>query len=320
MESCDVCDGVDWELISDRDRHGRPLNTGVCRGCGLVRHEKLPTDAELAEFYGREYRRAYHGETAPSARRVDRAWRNGQRILQQLQPHLSAGARVFEVGAGIGCTVKSFEFAGYPSAGIDPGVGFTNYAQRQLRARVRVADLFDLPPVPEHDLVLLVHVIEHFRSPRRALQAIRRLLVDGGRLYVECPNLAAPFARRSQLFHYAHIHNFTPQTLTLLARRCGFRVERMFSAPDDPNLQLLLARGEIELGAGDATSYTATKDALARSTGLRYHLRWDYVRRRLVKVAAYLGEHVAAGRRTARLIARAQASSSTTSMPTAHAA
>jgi SAM-dependent methyltransferase len=215
---------------------------------------------------------------------------------------------VFEIGAGIGCTVKSFEFAGYRAAGIDPGIGFTTYAQQQLRARVRVADLFELPPVPDHDLVLLVHVIEHFRSPRRALTAIRKLLVDGGRLYVECPNLAAPFARRSQLFHYAHIHNFTPQTLTLLARRCGFRIERVFSTADDPNLQMLLTRGEVDAGASDATSYGATKDALARSEGLRYHLRWDYVRRRAVKVAAYLGEHVAAGRRTAQLIERARTS------------
>jgi SAM-dependent methyltransferase len=194
------------------------------------------------------------------------------------------------------------------------------YAQQQLRARVRVDDLFELPPVPAHDLVLLVHVIEHFRSPRRALQAIRKLLFDGGRLYVECPNLAAPFARRSQLFHYAHIHNFTPQTLTLLARRCGFRVERTFSAADDPNLQLLLVRGEIDEGACDTTSYAATKDALARSAGWRYHLRWDYVRRRMVKVAAYLGEHVAAERRTAQLIARAQASAGTVAMPAARAA
>ena len=67
--------------------------------------------------------------------------------------------------------------------------------KRELRADVNVADLFEQKPIPSHDLVLLVHVIEHFRSPHRALDAIRKLLPEGGRLYVECPNFGAPVAR-----------------------------------------------------------------------------------------------------------------------------
>lgn len=304
MKQCDLCGGTDFEPIADRDRDGEPLATSVCRGCGLVCHHEIPTDAELAAFYAYEYRPAYHNELIPSARRIDRAWRNGQRILSQLEPHVPAGARVFEIGAGLGCTVKSFEFAGFEAGGIDPGVAFTTFAKKQLQADVRVADLFDLRPFPAYDLVLLVHVIEHFRSPHRALDAIRKLLPDGGQLYVECPNFGAPFARRSQLFHVAHIHNFTPQTLSLLARRCGFRVEKTLSADDDPNLQMLLVRDRKTDDACDPSSYAATTAALARSNPWRYHARWDYLRRRVAKVSAYVGEHLAAKRRVARLLER----------------
>jgi len=304
VKQCDLCAGTEFEKISDRDRRNAPLTTCVCRSCGLVCHETIPTEDELAAFYAYEYRPAYHNELQPSARRIDRAWRNGQRILHQLESHVPAGSRVFEIGAGLGCTVKSFEFAGFDASGIDPGVSFATFAKRELRADVVVADLFEQKPGPSHDLVLLVHVIEHFRSPHRALDAIRKLLPEGGKLYVECPNFGAPFARRSQLFHVAHIHNFTPQTLTLLAKRCGFRVEQTFSAPDDPNLQMLLVRDRKIEDAADSTSYAATMDALRRSSPLRYHARWDYVQRRIVKVAAYLGEHLAATRRVARLLER----------------
>jgi len=304
VNHCDLCESSDFEVIARRDRDGEPLATCVCRSCGLVRHEEIPTEEELSDFYAHAYRKAYHGELVPSARRVDRAWRNGQRILKQISPHLPKESRVFEVGAGIGCTVKSFEFAGFRASGIDPGVGFATFARKELRASVQVADLFQLPPVPAFDAVLLVHVIEHFRSPRRALEAIRKLLARNGRLYVECPNLAAPFATRAKLFHVAHIHNFTPNTLRQLAQRCGYRVEETFSTADDPNLQMLLVRDESPRVIDDPASYGVTMSAIERSESLMYHLNKNYLRRRVNKVAAYLGEHLFAKQRVERLLAR----------------
>jgi SAM-dependent methyltransferase len=288
------------------DRRGKPLATCVCRQCGLVCHRDIPSDDDLDRYYASEYRQDYHGEASPSARRVWRAWRNGQRILRQLAPLVSPGQSVLEIGAGIGCTVKAFELAGYRSSGIDPGVGFAGYAQRTLRADVHVARLFDLPPAAEHELVLLVHVIEHFRSPRLALAHIWRLLLPGGRLYVECPNLAAPFARRSRLFHFAHIHNFTPRTLAMLAGRCGFQVERTYSSPDNPNLEMLLVKVDVPRLVMDHGSYKATLAAIERYNIFTYHARWNYFAPRVRKLAGYLWEHAAAKRQVRRLVERCQ--------------
>jgi SAM-dependent methyltransferase len=303
---CDLCDGGEFELIARLDRRGKPLATCVCRQCGLVCHREIPSEDDLDRYYAGEYRQDYHGELAPSDRRVWRAWRNGRRIFRRLEPIVESGESVFEVGAGIGCTVKAFELAGHRAGGIDPGVAFASYAQRTLRADVRVARLFDLPPAAEHDLVLLVHVIEHFRSPRQALEHIWRLLRPGGRLYVECPNLAAPFARRSRLFHFAHIHNFTPTTLAMMARRCGFHVERTYSSADDPNLQMLLVKADVQRLVIDPASYDATIAALGRYNNLTYHLRWNYVVPRLVKLAGYVWEHVVAKREVRRLVEQCQ--------------
>jgi 2-polyprenyl-3-methyl-5-hydroxy-6-metoxy-1,4-benzoquinol methylase len=305
---CDLCDATDFEPIAAIDRRGQPLQTYVCRRCGLVCHKDVPTDHQLDSYYANEYRHDYHGEVTPSARRVLRAWRNGQRIARQLRPWLEPSASVFEVGAGIGCTVKALDFAGCRASGIDPGIGFAEYAREVLRANVSVSRLFDLAPEPKHDLVLLVHVIEHFNSPRRALDHIWRLLRPGGRLYVECPNLAAPFARRSRLFHFAHIHNFTPQTLAMLAGRSGFHVERTYSTVDDPNLQMLLTKVDVPRLVIDPTSYPATLAALSRYNNWTYHVRWNYLAPRLRKLAGYVWERIAAKREVSKLIARCQGS------------
>jgi 2-polyprenyl-3-methyl-5-hydroxy-6-metoxy-1,4-benzoquinol methylase len=303
---CDLCRGSEFELIARLDRKGKELLTDICIACGLVSHRTIPTDEQLAEFYARDYRRQYHGEATPSARRVMRAWKNGERIYSQLAAYLTPGSDVFEVGAGIGCTVKHFERQGHAAGGIEPNQGFQAFAQRRLRARVAGGFLFDLPPAPRHDCLLLIHVIEHLRSPRAALEHLHAMLRPEGLLYVECPNLAAPFATRSRLFHFAHIYNFTPMTLAALARSCGFETVQWFTRPDDPDLQVLLRRVESRRLQIDPQNCRATKEAIARYNTLTYHLRWRYLLARAKKLAGYIDEHLRSEHFVQRLLGEVQ--------------
>jgi SAM-dependent methyltransferase len=297
-----LCDGTQFHLIGRFDRRGKPLDTGLCATCGLVAHWLIPSDEQLNEFYATRYRDEYHGERTPSARRVMRAWKNGERIYWQLAPLLQPSDDIFEIGAGIGCTVKCFQKYGHPAGGVEPNRGFQEFSHDRLKANVNGGYLFDLPPMPRHDVILLVHVIEHFRSPRAALEYIHRLLKPAGRLYVECPNLGAPFTTRGKLFHFAHVHNFTPATLRMMARRCGFTLEREFSAPRDPNLQMLFRRAERAELAIDPDSCRQTLAALTRYNALTYHLRWSYLAPRVAKVTSYLGERLLARRYVERLL------------------
>ncbi len=162
--------------------------------------------------------------------------------------------------------------------------------------------MFDLEPRPSHAAILLVHVIEHFRSPREALLHMHRLLKPDGRLYVECPNLGAPFTTRGKLFHFAHIHNFTPTTLAMMARRCGFLLERQFSRLRDSNLQMLFRRVETVQLQVDPTSVSQTLAALTRYNRLTYHLRWNYLAPRVAKLASYAVERLTAERFVERLL------------------
>lgn len=300
---CDLCGASDFELLSQLDRRRQPLVTEVCRKCGLVSHQTIPTEEELAEFYATDYRREYHGEVTPSSRRVMRAWRNGQRILRRVTPFLSPRSRVLEVGAGIGCTVKAFEQQGHDASGIEPNDGFQAYSRERLRADVSKAYLFDLPPQPENDLVLLVHVIEHFRSPRAALDHLHKLIRPGGLLYVECPNLGA-IATRENTFHFAHIHNFTPTTLATMARFAGFECVHWFSAADSPVLRVLLQRTEQANRNVPADSYQQTLAAFHRHGFWSYHLRPKYLASRAAEVLDKAWERIASPHFVRRVLAR----------------
>lgn len=301
---CDLCGGDSATPVADRDRKGRPWVTVCCDSCGLVRHGAMPTEAELADFYARQYRKAYHNESAPSARRVRRAWLKARRVQSALRPHLNGGERVFEAGAGIGCNLLAFARAGHPVEGVEPNVGFQEFARGRLGLNVAAASVFDWRPERPYDLILLIHVIEHFRSPSAAFRKLHGLLSPGGRLYLECPSLATPFSDASEQFHYAHTFTFTPATLLKMAERHGFTACEVYSGGWGQNHKILFERvrpdPNVDLGSGrEETLEILTQ---FRRPWKRYSL--DYVKRRARRAGIYLSEFLLAGRTARRLTQR----------------
>ncbi len=290
---CLVCQGEQYELISTLDRQGEALATIACVECGLVRHRDIPSEAALEEFYANSYREAYHGESTPSPRRVMRAWNNGRRIAGQLRPfiidastsaNMSGGYTAVEIGAGLGCNVKALEELGCRAEGVEPHAGFQAYAAASVKAKVRHGFLRDMPRQPAFDLVLLIHVIEHLRQPDLDVGHMRDLLRPEGMLYVECPNLAAPFARKSRMFHYAHLFSFTPHALQSLVEQCGFTLVQRFGDASDPNLQMLFRRSEPR-SYTPANGYQQMREAIDRYNAVTYFCRPDYLKRSARKFA-----------------------------------
>jgi SAM-dependent methyltransferase len=306
QQPCDLCQQTAFEVIGRVDRHGLPLTTVVCGTCGLVSHERVPDDRELAEYYGHRYREEYHGAATPSPHRVIRAWSGGEWLRRRIQRYVPPGSRICEIGAGLGCTVKSFELAGYLAEGIEPGHGFQRFARERLRAKVQRAGLFDLPPRPSYDFILLVHVIEHFNSPRRALTHIRSLLKPGGQLYIECPNLGAPHAAPGKQFHFAHIYNFTPDTLRMLAESCGFEWVAQLTGPRHRTLRLIVRRVDSARLTIVPQSYRRTREAIHRYSPLGYHLRPAYWLDRLHRDMRFISHRLFARQRLEGLVRRCQ--------------
>ena len=160
-----------------------------------------------------------------------------------------------------------------------------------------------MPPLPAYDFILLVHVIEHFNSPRRALEYIHSMLRPGGRLYIECPNVAAPHAAPGKLFHTAHIYNFTPETLGALAESCGFLFHARLSQPTCREIRLVLQRGPSSRVRVPADSYERTLRRLRHYGPLTYHLRPSYIVHRIIRDIRMSSNRIMARKRLQRLLA-----------------
>lgn len=156
------------------------------------------------------------------------------------------GGRLLEVGCGSGDSLKLLQELGWDAEGVD----FDPAAVANARAkglRVRQGDLAEQAfASASFDAVIASHVIEHVPDPEALLVEALRVLEPGGTLVLYTPNAAALGHG-----HYGedwrglepprHLHLFTPEALSALARRAGFAPVG-WGAPERGSVILLASR------------------------------------------------------------------------------
>lgn len=217
-------DPSNFEVVSEKDRHGKPLRTVINMTTGLVRNDPIPNDAELAKFYSEDYRTSYKGSEKPRRRQILRNFRRVAAHVREFRDVLEAPKKVLDVGAGSGEFAFLMTQLGKDVIGIEPNAGYAAYCRDDLGLDVRTAHLApDLFEDGQFDLIRLNHVLEHLNNPEKYLDMMGQWLAPGGMLYVEVPNVET-YAReksRGNMFHYGHIFNFNPWTLRTVAELAG---------------------------------------------------------------------------------------------------
>ena len=173
--SCNLCDSLDADVVSEIDREGRPLRSVICRACGLVRTDPMPSESRIEEYYAREYRRSYKGSPRPTARRVLRAMEVARDRHERLKPHLQGRQRVLDVGASSGEFLQVLRASGISAAGIEPNEAYSSWARDHLGLDVASTDWSRAEfPAGRFDAITLFHVLEHLADPVGALRRRRR--------------------------------------------------------------------------------------------------------------------------------------------------
>ena len=224
--ACNLCGARNYVVVGTRDRDGQPLQTVLCRVCGLVWTNPRPTAADMKAYYETMYRADYKGQaSAPSLRKIVRGLLGAADRRRMLRPMLQAPedgttgnpTTMIDVGCGAGELVYLMRRDGVDASGIEPGVEFAGFAQTVLRVPVQTAAVEAATvPAASQDLVTMFHALEHVPDPRSLLTTVRGWLKRGGQLVVEVPNVAARVQAPSHQYHYAHLYHFTGSTLGAL--------------------------------------------------------------------------------------------------------
>jgi len=284
---CAVCLGQDFQPVSDHDRHGKPLSTVLCRGCGLVFTHPRPTPDEIRNFYRDSYRVVYKQAHQPSARHTYRAGRVALERLAYLRPLLHPGCRVLDLGAGGGELLYMLKGLGQEVSGIEPNEGYGQFASEVLGLPVQVGEYQTAVVEPgSQDVVTAFHVVEHLEEPVEAMKILAGWLKPGGRLFIEVPNLMSTCQWPASRFHLAHLYHFSPATLAMAGRRAGLVVLDGFTSEDQGNVMAVFERpetpatlpdgkipGHAERAAALLERHTAWRHALTPGPYLRPFLK-----------------------------------------------
>jgi hypothetical protein len=128
------------------------------------------------------------------------------------------------------------------------------------------------------------------------------LLRDRGCCYIEVPNAGAPHAAPGKMFHYAHIYNFTKDTLEMLAAKADFTIDRWLSGTGDKNLRVILRGGRTRHWSVTAGSHERAMRAMTGYSRTQYYLRWTYARQRLRTLITHQCDRFLAARRARKLL------------------
>lgn len=202
-----------------------------CTLCGLRKTRSIPSYEELQKIYNQEF------YSSKDSRRFGSLGEALVRFFRFLRASGIARAyapkRILDVGCGRGLMLyflKKYFGATYV-AGTQYSDSAIKYAKERLGIEVKKGDLKDIFPSLEKDLDLICfwHVLEHIDDVDTYLDLSCKLLRTGGNLLIEVPN-SDSFSRRLTGSSWLgwdppnHLTHFTPESLTLLLEKHGFRI------------------------------------------------------------------------------------------------
>ncbi len=193
-------------------------------------------------YPGRELNRAFQGlETVERLEKEDEKRRGyfGRR-LARLESRLGEtykGARLLEVGCGVGILLQEARRRGWRADAVELSVELAAMARKNNpEATVITGDIQNQEPTGTHyDAVISLDVLEHVLSPMIMIENCRELLMPGGLLLLQTPNTLSlrhrtQGAKWDMLDPDQHLNLFSPDALRVLLTTVGFDILEMSTA------------------------------------------------------------------------------------------
>ena len=141
-------------------------------------------------------------------------WRFGQdRRLNMIRAYLPlAGARVLDIGCGIGTYVEKFDSCGATAFGVDVDAEKLERGAREKKLTTLALSVSEALPYARDtfDGVLLHEVIEHVNDDRATIGEAGRVTKRGGVVIVFAPNRLYPFETHGAYFGKKYVFGNIP--------------------------------------------------------------------------------------------------------------
>lgn len=203
-------------LISSRDKFGLNVNNVICIDCGLIRQNPTLDDKSLSIFYDQIYRPLYLGQIESEDIKTiyESLILKGKIIYDFLNSYINVSnyRKVLEIGCSAGGILKYFQQKNHLVKGCDFDSKYVRYGQKE-GLNLIIGSSSSINDTEKFDLIILSHVVEHFKDLKYELSKILNLLNDGGVIYIQVPGIFnkqyyKSYERCDFLFYTQNAHNF----------------------------------------------------------------------------------------------------------------
>lgn len=241
------------EVISSRDKFGLHVNNVICIECGLIRQNPTLSDKSLSIFYDEIYRPLYIGETNTENIKsiFDSLILKGNVIYDYLSKYidLSKYKSVLEIGCSAGGILKYFQDKNHSVTGCDFDSKYIEYGKNK-DLNLIVGGASSLQSDKKFDLIILSHVVEHFKDLKKEFSKIFNLLNDNGMIYIQVPGIFneeyyKSYVRCDFLFYIqnAHIYYFTKNSFLNTLTYLGIKIKTIHI---DEKVNVILQKNNVK--------------------------------------------------------------------------
>lgn len=224
---CKVCSSNNHKKIGEIKNIWKEYkDVYQCDECSLY-FINSPTDEEINSLYKNEYHNNIKNklfETAKSKMRYARSLSQFNFIKQTID---LKNKDICEIGAFDGLLLSLFKKNNNNVFGYEINDDARVYAQKKYN--IDLKENF-LESKSKYDIIILSHVIEHFKEPKDILIKIKSMLKKEGFIYIEVPNSPMPeecsYEMLMRYLNTEHIVNFTMDNLIKFVESANLKVIR----------------------------------------------------------------------------------------------
>ena len=248
---CKVCSSNNHKKIGEIKNIWKEYkDVYQCDECSLY-FINSPTDEEINSLYKNEYHNNIKNklfETAKSKMRYARSLSQFNFIKQTID---LKNKDICEIGAFDGLLLSLFKKNNNNVFGYELNDDARVYAQKKYN--IDLKENF-LESKSKYDIIILSHVIEHFKEPKEILIKIKSMLKKEGFIYIEVPNSPMPeecsYEMLMRYLNTEHIVNFTMDNLIKFVESANLKVIRSEYNNyninmDNENLRISLLEGSL---------------------------------------------------------------------------
>lgn len=234
--TCPICAGTNltevYEVRDPRFRSPERFKIMWCDTCATASTQPRMSLDELASYYPDEYDPYREDLFLRTSSRVHRLFLSAEERFSPGETDNFPVGSLLDVGCGNGQYLAAMARRGFTVTGVELSAVAAKVASAR-GLRVLTGDFLRISfPEERFDVVTMNHYLEHSLDPQASLEKAFSVLRPSGRLVIGVPNFSS-WARRyfgpdwSDLEAPRHVSHFTPEGLTRLLTRSGFRVDQI---------------------------------------------------------------------------------------------